>query len=172
MIRVNIRRIKKQNGLTTTFESTRGPDLAEVDLEEPFYTRLKFTNASSRIIVNGLIRVVILLECVRCLEKFPYRAEFEFYEEFLPEDSPELKDENNLEWEDLSRFTYDGDEIDVYELLRQNILTAIPMKPLCDENCRGICPKCGADLNREACSCNLEEVDPRLLPLAKFKTDN
>ncbi len=169
MIRVNIRRIKNQNGLTKTYESTKAPDLAEVDLKEPFYTRLKFTNASSRIIVNGFIKVTMLLDCVRCLEPFSYTGEVEFYEEFLPVDSPELKDEDTLEWEDLSRFTYENDEIDIYEMLRQNILTAIPSKPLCKDACRGICPICGADLNREECSCSDEEIDPRLLPLLKFK---
>jgi len=59
--------------------------------------------------------------------------------------------------------------LDLTEAIRQNAIVAIPMKPLCREDCAGICPKCGKDLNQGECGCPTEEVDPRWAKLLKLK---
>lgn len=153
MIKVNIGEIKKEPGRIKIFEYDIVPHIAEFDLVSPFFTRLKFNNAASRIIVNGYLQAGVRLECVRCLEEFTYIVETNFYEELLPLNSPELEDSAKLQWEDLSIFTYEGDQIDVYEMIRQNIIASIPIKPLCSIKCKGICPQCGEVLNEVQCKC-------------------
>lgn len=153
MYNISIRDIKRQAGLTKKVEYNEPFDIVEVDLSEHVNVVLKLTNASSRITIDGNIETSVSLTCSRCLKTYRHHLKFDFFEEFLPEGSPELGDEKDLEWEDLSRFSYNGDSIDVYELIRQNILAEIPIKPLCREDCRGLCTVCGRNLNYESCSC-------------------
>jgi uncharacterized protein len=70
-----------------------------------------------------------------------------------------------LSKEDLEECYYSGDMIDLDEILREQIILALPMYPRCVEECRGLCPVCGVDLNKETCDCQRDEVDPRLAVL-------
>jgi uncharacterized protein len=65
----------------------------------------------------------------------------------------------------------DGREIDLSEAVRQYILLAMPMKPLCREDCAGLCPRCGCNRNIDSCDCSDSGVDPRFAVLAKFYKD-
>jgi uncharacterized protein len=58
--------------------------------------------------------------------------------------------------------------LDLTEVVRQNLLLSIPISPVCDSQCRGLCPGCGANLNEEACTCHREEGDPRLSALREL----
>ncbi|HEY3398302.1 MAG TPA: DUF177 domain-containing protein [Armatimonadota bacterium] len=62
----------------------------------------------------------------------------------------------------------DGDTIDLSELVRQMLVLHVPPRSLCQSDCRGLCPHCGQDLNRETCSCADQQVDPRLEALRKL----
>jgi uncharacterized protein len=159
MITLNIHDIRKQPGLSMTWDYEDTPDIAEVDLEDKVYVKLKLTNVASRILVEGSIRTAVKLECARCLVDYVCPLEFSFIEEFLPEGSPELSEHDTLSWEDLSRFSFSGDIIDIYEMIRQNIITAVPVKPLCSEDCKGLCINCGKSRNTESCSCPVEEEE-------------
>ena len=61
-----------------------------------------------------------------------------------------------------------GDVIDLDEILREQIILALPMYPRCSPECRGLCPVCGIDLNQETCDCQRDEIDPRLAVLKTF----
>ena len=63
----------------------------------------------------------------------------------------------------------EGDSVDVSVLVQEQLLLSVPVQPLCREDCQGICQRCGADLNREACRCAESEVDPRFAALKKLK---
>ena len=63
-------------------------------------------------------------------------------------------------------FIYDNDTLDITDIVRENILAELPLKILCVEDCQGLCPKCGKNLNQGQCDCDLHEVDPRLAILA------
>ncbi len=63
---------------------------------------------------------------------------------------------------------YDGEELDITEDIRDMVILSLPMKPLCSDTCKGLCPKCGTNLNEEKCNCVLEEIDPRLEKLREF----
>jgi uncharacterized protein len=67
---------------------------------------------------------------------------------------------------------YRDDKIDLGEVVREQLYLALPMKPLCLEDCKGLCPVCGVNRNRETCSCQQEWVDPRMAALKQWKTRN
>ena len=67
---------------------------------------------------------------------------------------------------------YRDDKIDLTEVVREQLYLALPMKPLCREDCKGLCPVCGVNRNRETCTCQEVWVDPRMAALKKFKTSN
>jgi DUF177 domain-containing protein len=70
--------------------------------------------------------------------------------------------QSDLKVEDLEFSYYDGEEVDLTPLIREQTLLALPTRPLCREDCRGLCPRCGANLNQGDCGCPTEAGDPRL----------
>jgi uncharacterized protein len=70
--------------------------------------------------------------------------------------------------EDVDLYGYEGEEVDLAPMIREQLVLAVPFAPLCIEECKGLCPQCGADQNREACRCE-PLVDPRLAALKKLK---
>ena len=82
--------------------------------------------------------------------------------------------EREIEEDDLTTAFYDNDEIDLGQLMREQFYLALPMKPLCRDDCNGLCPKCGTNLNPRPCDCKREWEDPRLAALKalKLKAEN
>jgi uncharacterized protein len=102
-------------------------------------------------------------DCAACLDRFQVSLPLAFDIVVQPAcgKDRELPAEYELKPEELEQFFYEGDEIDLLELVREQIILALPLYPRCREDCPGLCPRCGANLNREKCSCQLEEVDSR-----------
>ena len=80
--------------------------------------------------------------------------------------SEEYQDDKDIEKEDAIEFS--GDEIDISDVVRETILLAQPLNNICSPDCRGLCLKCGANLNDEECGCDRHIVDPRLAALQKL----
>ena len=78
----------------------------------------------------------------------------------------------DVEADDLIFMNSDTHEFDLTEILRDTLLIAVPVKVLCQEDCRGICSGCGALLNEEPCRCQPKSIDPRFRVLEKLKMDN
>jgi uncharacterized protein len=74
-------------------------------------------------------------------------------------------EERELSDKDLAVGFYQDDKIDLSQMIWEQVYLALPMKPLCKEDCRGLCPQCGTNLNLSMCSCDRETVDPRLATL-------
>jgi uncharacterized protein len=91
--------------------------------------------------------------------------------DLLLEPGPEpVIPEEELTAEELDLDFYQGDVIDLEKYLREQILLMVPLKPLCAETCKGLCPRCGADLNHEPCRCEAEQTtSPLAAALAKLK---
>lgn len=105
--------------------------------------------------------------CAACLKNFELDVPVVFSLTLKPRpqsDGP-LPEELELSREDLEECFYEGDTIDLEEILREQIILALPMYPRCTPECKGLCPVCGVDLNHETCNCRREEVDPRLAVL-------
>jgi uncharacterized protein len=78
-------------------------------------------------------------------------------------------DDDNLRAEDLEFSLYEGTEVDLSPLIREQVLLALPTRPLCEDDCRGLCPHCGVNLNRTTCECRVENLDPRLEAIRSLK---
>jgi uncharacterized protein len=107
--------------------------------------------------------------CSRCLSEHRFRLHKNFDFVLTPAvPTPEKKVEE-LSHEDLGLSYYSTDEIELTPLILEQVLLALPTRALCDENCRGLCGTCGANLNQETCSCSAVPNDPRMAIFRSLK---
>ena len=120
----------------------------------------------------GSARTELELACSRCLEPFrlPVHAEFDL--RYLPASAATSAAEHEVADDDLETSYYRDDQIDVNELLREQFYLALPMKPLCREDCKGLCPQCGTNRNTGTCDCAPVVDDPRLAPLRNLRKES
>jgi len=112
------------------------------------------------------------LECRRCVEPFRLAVDAPFDIRYLPASAASAEPEREVEEEDLGTSYYRDDQIDLNELLREQFYLALPMKPLCQEACKGLCSHCGTNLNAGQCDCAPAWEDPRLAALRQLKGDS
>jgi uncharacterized protein len=112
------------------------------------------------------------LPCSRCLEamKLPMDATFDL--RYQPHSTNTGEGELEIEEDDLTTAFYQHDEIDLEQLMREQFYLALPMKPLCGDDCQGLCAICGTNLNRGTCDCKVESIDPRLAALKDLRSKN
>jgi len=124
------------------------------------------TNRS--ILVTGTLGTSLKGICSRCLEEFSYGETFTLNEEYFP--TVEVNTGRPLPApEDPTSFTIDENHIlDLTEAVRQCIILAMPMQPLCRQDCIGLCPVCGQNLNVQPCSCVHQDLDPRWATLQEL----
>jgi len=104
--------------------------------------------------------------CGRCLESFEVPVDARFELRYVPQVQAAAGGaEHEIREDDLTTSYYREGTLDVVEMLREQFQLALPMKPLCAQSCRGLCPECGTNLNRAECGCKPEWEDPRLAPL-------
>jgi DUF177 domain-containing protein len=113
----------------------------------------------------GHVRTTLELSCSRCLEPFTLPVDAAFDLRYLPHSQNTGEGEVEIEEDDLTAAYYQDDEIDLGQLMREQFYLSLPMKPLCSDACRGLCPVCGANLNRTPCACDRSWTDPRLAGL-------
>jgi uncharacterized protein len=115
--------------------------------------------------VTGRAITRLELDCGRCLEPFEVPVDASFELRYIPAAENTGEEEREIEEDDLTTAFYREGALDVIEMLREQFTLAIPMKPLCADACRGLCPECGANLNRTECGCTPKWEDPRLAAL-------
>jgi len=113
----------------------------------------------------GSVRTVLQLPCSRCLEPFTLPVEAAFDLRYQPHTANRGEGEREIEEDDLTTAFYEHDEIDLAQLMREQFYLVLPMKPLCQAECRGLCPACGTNLNRATCDCKRGWDDPRFAAL-------
>ena len=159
------------------FEHAYEPGALELDSESASLSReARVAGRASRrgeeIRVKGKIEAGIEVACDRCLAPIAVPLEVEFETAFIPQERAAAAEENvELHAEDMGLAAFEGDAIDLDELVREQILLALPNRHLCREECRGLCPACGADLNAGGCGCEHKETDPRWAALADLKKE-
>jgi uncharacterized protein len=124
---------------------------------------------SRKVRLTGRVRATLETDCGRCLEPFRIPVDMTFDLLFLPAAENAGTDEREVAEDDLGVSFYKDDLIDLRQLVREQFYLAMPMKPLCRDDCRGLCPVCGTNRNRESCSCETAWVDPRFEALRKLK---
>jgi uncharacterized protein len=120
--------------------------------------------------VTGRAKTTLELSCSRCLEPFEVPVDATFDLRYVPASQNAGEGEREIEEDDLTTAYYHEGTLDIGELLREQFQLALPMKPLCSDACRGLCPQCGANLNRTDCGCAPAWEDPRLAPLKHLLT--
>ena len=128
------------------------------------------TRKGEEVRLSGMISANVASACDRCLRSVELPLEIEFSESYVPlAPQTATHEEKELKPSDLNLSFYEGDEIDIDALVREQILLAMPTQLFCREDCRGLCEKCRADLNEGDCSCPKQEIDPRWAALAGLK---
>jgi uncharacterized protein len=120
--------------------------------------------------LSGHLRGELELLCSRCLEAFATPVVTDFDLTYVPRAENVGEGEVEVEEDDLSTAFYLDDQIDLGQLIAEQFQLALPMKPLCRDDCRGLCPQCGTNLNTGSCDCNVKWSDPRLEALKQLKT--
>jgi uncharacterized protein len=124
------------------------------------------------IVVEGVVTTVVRLQCCRCLQEFEQSLDIPFsltFERHDPQMEVEEEEEVELQAEDLGVLSFEGDEIDLSESIQEQVVMALPIKPLCHEGCRGLCSQCGADLNEGDCGCREKVMEGKFAALKNFK---
>jgi DUF177 domain-containing protein len=122
--------------------------------------------------IEGHLETKIEMACARCLEPVleEVSRSFDLLYSPIPKGlKPEA--EERLKEDDSEIAFFEGEGIFLADVLREQVLLALPMKVICQSDCRGLCPSCGANLNHEECRCETHAADPRLAPLARLKQD-
>ncbi len=131
-------------------------------------------NAPGDYLADGEVRFTADLTCARCVDPYPFANQSPFHLRFAPrpEGLTEETEEVELTSEDeLDTEFYAERQIGLRELAVEQVQLTIPMKPLCDEGCVGLCPQCGKNRNREGCECETSVVDERWGGLKDFRTE-
>jgi uncharacterized protein len=115
--------------------------------------------------VTGRVETRLQLECGRCLEPFEIPIDSPFELRYVPHVENIGDAEREVTEDDLTTAFYQAEKIDLAELMHEQFLLALPMKPLCSTTCKGLCVHCGTNLNKAICDCAPQWTDPRLAAL-------
>lgn len=164
MIRINVAEIKKRLVGSKTFAYELTPDeldITDTDLKvtAPIQVEGVVENAGDVILLKAEVKTEIERTCGRCLKVFTEPLAAQVVEKFYPAGAENIEND---------AFIYESDLLDITEPVRESLLLAVPLQSLCREDCRGLCPVCGADRNEGDCGCDATTVDPRLAALKQF----
>lgn len=166
---------EKIKSIDTVDDVTRYPTLVqaqeagECKFLSPVTVSLSVTREFDHIRVQGNVGTTVGLTCSRCLSEFSSELSSAFTIFYTKAVADQPEDEVELGEQDLISATYSGDEIDFADEIAEQILLELPYKPLCIEECKGLCTSCGADLNSSDCSCSRNAVSMAFSSLKGLK---
>ena len=130
----------------------------EVNLVSPVHVEIKAAHEFDHIRVSGRVETAIRLSCSRCCTEYDNKLEstFELFYTKAQGVEPIQDEEVELSETDLISVFYRGDEINLIPEVDEQIVMELPLRPLCSDQCRGLCPVCGMDLNAADCGCHRE----------------
>lgn len=173
MFSLNLKTIRTPH---ETFERTYTPGQFQVDPDfrvvAPISLAFGIFKDGPRFRLVGHVQTRLELPCSRCLEPFETPVDAPFNLRYQPHAENTGEGEREIAEDDLTTAFYEHDEIDLGQLMREQFFLSLPMKPLCREECRGLCSVCGTNLNRGACGCTHAWEDPRLAALRELKGRN
>ena len=151
---INLSDLKEIGGKKSVAKEVEFHDLKfvgrEIEIKDVINLNLDIYNTQDSFLLEGTIEAVLILTCSRCLEKYESSVEIDISEEILKSDME------------------DRDELFIDEIIVDNIILSLPIKTLCSDTCKGLCPVCGQNLNDGDCDCEVENIDPRLQKLKDF----
>lgn len=141
----------------------------------PLRVEARVTNTGICYFVQGDVEADLALTCSRCLKDYSWHLRTPLRETYCPVGETEVLEgateelPNPFDDSDEETRSFSGSAFDLTEAVHEQIVLALPMKLLCDEECQGICPQCGVDRNETACECRDEATDPRLAALMEWQ---
>jgi uncharacterized protein len=174
MLALNLARIREPH---ERFEQVYAPEQLAADAD-PFRVaapvRLAFdiNKDKDQFRLAGTVMTTLELGCSRCLEPFSLPVDAAFDLRYQPHAHNTGEGEREIEEDDLTTAFYENDTIDLGQLMREQFYLALPMKPLCGDDCKGLCPTCGTNWNRSRCDCANRWDDPRFAALRSLKGDS
>ena len=127
-------------------------------LEAPFKVSGSISNNGKALVLTADVEAELCTRCARCLDEIIVDAGFSMEESFAQSESKIPEDDEII--------VFDGYTIERDDIIEDNLIMNIEGRYLCDEDCKGLCPQCGANLNDGECGCNREFIDPRWSGLA------
>jgi uncharacterized protein len=150
--------------LNEIYRRTNNPDFGfppRLDVDLTYY------RSGLEIFLSGDFRGSFRGCCGRCVENYDFTLASHFDLVLVPDPARIERGAEELHRDDLGLSYYSSDEINLAPLIAEQVMLALPTRPLCSDNCRGLCSRCGVNLNKEACGCSAATGDPRL---AIFRT--
>ena len=168
MLKIYLSEIKEGH---STYELQVPPRIVDLEENKELNSNINIHHEIERIgeeiFLKSRLQTVADLVCDRCLDEYQLNVD-ETVDIILTHDS----DLTEREEEDIYLIPPANDEVDITDSVRQSLILAVPFKKICNEACKGLCPKCGVNLNREQCDCTHEHLDPRWAALKDISFDN
>jgi uncharacterized protein len=146
-----------------------GADREDFRVVAPVEIRSEIRKDGRKFRLVGRVKTTLETACSRCLEPFTFPIDAPFDLLFLPAADQPGHQEQELGQDDVGVSFYTDEQIDLGEVAREQCYLTLPMKPLCRQDCQGLCPVCGTNRNVGSCTCSSEWVDPRLEALRALK---
>ncbi|MHB9130621.1 MAG: YceD family protein [Armatimonadota bacterium] len=140
-------------------------------LTAPVHGKMIASSTGRVLLLEGWVDTEVEMVCFRCGTTYHQPVHAEFQEDFVVRPAQAQGQGPRVEEEEApeSRLFFEGTlDLNLDELLRQSILVALPLKPLCEDTCAGLCPRCGKPLNEGPCTCEAEKVNPRMAVLQRL----
>ena len=145
----------------------------ECEFTRPIGTRLKAARIREMVEIEGVVQTELRLVCGRCLAPFTWALASEFaltYTGDLPSMAETAQpEEKELDASQAGLIYFKGEEIDLTEGIQEQVILSFPLRPLCREDCKGLCVRCGADLNQGACGCPPPRAQSPFAALGRLK---
>jgi len=171
MLLLNLHKIRTAH---ERFEQVYRPEQLDVEADfevvAPVSLAFDIHKENQHFHLVGRVNTTLELPCGRCLEPFTLPVDAEFDLRYHPHVENAGEGEKEIEEDDLTTAFYENEEIDLGQLMREQFYLSLPMKPLCRQDCHGLCPVCGVNLNRGTCDCKRDWEDPRLAALKELRT--
>ena len=170
-MRIDLENLEKSGGkIDRTYATDELTfDERELQLLEPINVSGRIRRKDNEVDLRGKLHTKVAIPCGRCLKSVEFPIDVEFAERFTPAVSWKNEEQHELSEDDLNLAAFDGQSIELDDLVREEIVHALPGHVLCDEACRGLCPQCGGDLNVNACDCETKQIDSRWEKLRDLK---
>jgi len=172
---INLEQIRKDEGLSIHHVYADGELSLQSDATRIVgrpSMRLVASRSGDELRLVGDVQTAVEFECDRCLAPLALPVDQSFDLLYVPPLHLAAADEKELGDDDLTIGFYHNNVINVDDLVREQIELALPMARVCAETCRGLCPDCGANLNKTVCTCAVEEIDPRWAALKPLESHN
>ena len=162
-MRIELEKLEETGGRFARTYQTDELTFDEHDLRllEPVSVEGRIRRKGEEVELPGRLRTKVAVLCGRCLKSVELPIEADFIERFTPAVSWKNEEQHELRAEDLNLAAFDGEAVELDDLVKEEIILAMPGHILCQEECKGLCPNCGADLNAGSCGCTIKETDSR-----------